>query len=535
MPSISEALARLGAAAAVRPIPDLAALARTAPPDCPPRWREAAELLLSVSGGRGLPVLGEYDFGALQSLDCSVRRHRWDPPDVVLARHASGRRLLLGRDGSVYAEKVNRPLARSLIVFLERIAAELLPSPARYAFSIHVRDEHDARKLAKKLRVDELQEASTDHDPCWSDERWFIVRDRVAARSFSELGALLTAAGAAGVEIGLHDGRAEAMLVEGFQPVPEAAQYRITGGIAEISIRLVPGERIEQALHYGPEGTEWAEWESGELLVQRRTPTLEGFADLDPALQEYLFARRAQRLPRFQRTAEQLRACLGARAWESLIALERDHGGLITEDDLTVWNLFHVAPLVAPGYLAETTPAAQRITAVRGEPVCQVGLVEPNLWLCTDSAGRFYTTGLHDHDLQAAGDGIESSLLKLALDEKLRRRRTEASLGAFLERETAERLVAALGHAATQTLDTFGHRYLTGAGFDLRQRKAALGQSERWHLVADSVKRFLDVMRHIADARRPVRAGKDNLSFPTEDEITLCERSGVALQDTWNA
>ena len=526
----SEALSRLGAGAVVRAAPDLATLARMAPPDCPPRWREAAELLLAVSGGRGLPVLGEYDFGPLQSFDCGIRRHRWDKPDVVIGRHTSGRRVVLGRDGSVYLGKHERLLAKSLIAFLERIAAELSPTPARYAFSIHVRHKDDARKLARRLRVDESPAASTEHDPCWSDERWMITADRAAARRFDLLPDLLAAASAAGVEIGVHDGRAEAMLVEGLQPVPEAPQYRISTGLAAISIRLLPGERVEQALHYGEAGTEWAEWEAGEILVQRRTPSVEGFAH--PAVQAYLFARRAQRLPHLQRSEAELRAALGDRATEPVMALEREHGGLCTEDDFSVWNLFHVTPLVAPGLLAETLPAAERITAIRGEPVVQVGEVGPRLWLCVDRAGRFYTTGLHDFDLEAGGDDLESALRKLALDEEHRRRRTDASIGVFLEGPDAERLSAALGPAATCALDTFGHRYLTGAGFDLRHRKAALGQPARWHLVADSARGLSDLLRRIVDPRRPLRARHDSLSFPTEEELSLCARAGIALSDT---
>ena len=532
--SFSDALSHLGNSAAIRRPYDLRTLAKLAPASCPSRWTEAAELLLALTGGRGLPRLGDYDFGALADFDCSLRRHRWDPPDIVIAGHASGRRVVLTRkEGAVYLGKYEKLLGETLLVFLERLAAELLPAPAVHGFSIHTRSREDARKLARKVRAAENDAASVSHDGCWSDDRWFITRDRAAARRFEDLSELLAAAQAVGVELGLHDGRGEALLVDAFQPVPEGAQYRVMEGLGAISIRIAEGRRIEQALHYGEIGTEWAEWEDGELLIQRKRPVTEIFAPI-PELEQYLFARRIQRIERFGRTEREMQAIFGPDLWPVLTSLERDYGGLVAEDDLTYWDLAHVMPLVAPGYIGETTPKNQRITSIQGQPVHQVGEIKSLLWLCVDEGGHFYVTGHHDYDLEAGGDDPQSTLLRFALDWKHERWRTDASIGAFLDRADAERLLAALRGVAEQKLDTFGHTYHAGPGFELRHRKAVLGSRPYWHLVADSAKRFCNLLRPIASEQRPVRAGTDNQSYPTEEELAQCARAGVALQDTWN-
>ncbi|WP_437925353.1 hypothetical protein WMF37_40825 [Sorangium sp. So ce291] len=115
-------------------------------------------------------------------------------------------------------------------------------------FSIHVRAGDEARKLATKLRATENGAPSAPHDACWSDDRWFIVRERAAprrlaaARRLEDLPALLAVANAAGVEIGLHAGRAETILVEDLQRVRRGAQLCQAAGITEISIRIAEGE-----------------------------------------------------------------------------------------------------------------------------------------------------------------------------------------------------------------------------------------------------------------------------------------------------
>ncbi|XYH98581.1 hypothetical protein ACMHYB_02120 [Sorangium sp. So ce1128] len=109
-------------------------------------------------------------------------------------------------------------------------------------FSIQGRAGDEARKLATKLRATENGAASAPHDACWSDDRWFTVRDRAVARRLEDLPALLAAAYAADAEIGLHDDRAERMLVEDLQRVPRGAQLHQAVGSAEISTRLAEGE-----------------------------------------------------------------------------------------------------------------------------------------------------------------------------------------------------------------------------------------------------------------------------------------------------
>ncbi|WP_437732117.1 hypothetical protein [Sorangium sp. So ce1335] len=527
----SEALCALAERAPIRRACDRRTLAKLAPPGCPPRWTEAADLLLALTQDRGLPLLGDYDFGALAEFDCSFRRHRSGPPDLVIARHASGRRVLLTqREGAVYLGRYEKRLCSDLRAFLERLAAELSPTPALAPFSIHWRAGDEARKLANKLRVAENGAASVPHDTCWSDDRWFIVRDRAAARRFEDLPALLAAARAAGAELGLHDGRAEAMLVEDLQRVPRGAQLHQAVGIAEISIKVAEGRRIEQALHYGDVATERAEWEDGELLVQRTRPATDLFAPI-PELQEYLFARRIHRLDRFRRSEEDLRRLFGDDLWPVLSAVERDHGGVIAEDDFAPWSLLGVAPLIAPGYVAETVVGDQRIRDIQGKPVRQVGKVDKMRWLCIDEEGRCYVTGRLGDDLEPGGDDIASTLLRLALDWKLQRWRTEASMGGFLQREGAERLLKELHGAAERKLDTFGHTYHAGPGFMLRHRKAVLGLDPYFQLIATSTKRFCELLRPLAAAGRPVRVLQDTESFPTDEELAACAHAGVVISD----
>src|SRR5262249_15758075 len=131
--AISGALAKLGTTAPVTRRYDRRTLGKLAPPGCTPRWIEAADLLLDVVGGRGLPLLGEYDFGALADFDCAVRKRRLDAPSLVIGRHVSGRRIVLASgDGAIYTHDFHERLAGSLSVFLERIAAECYPTPAVY-------------------------------------------------------------------------------------------------------------------------------------------------------------------------------------------------------------------------------------------------------------------------------------------------------------------------------------------------------------------------------------------------------------------
>lgn len=525
----SETLIKLGKAATISRPCDRRALVRSAPEECTPRWIHAAELLLMITGGRGLPVLGDYDFGALADFDCSLRQRRSDAPSLIIARHTSGRPAVLGsRDGAIYLGRFAERLAANLHIFLERLAAEHLPTPAIYGFCIHQRSRGDARKLANRLRAAENILASSPSDECWSDERWFIVQNRVAARAMEDVPALLTAAQAADVEIGLHDGRAEAMLVEDFQPVPHHAQYHTMAGVGELSIRITQDRRIEQALHYGDVGTEWAEWEAGELLVQRKRPFTELFSPT-PELQEYLGARRIHRLDRFRRTEEDLRRTFAPDLWPVLVSLERDYGGLIAEDDFNTWNLHSTVPLVAPGYVAEVVPRGERITAINGHPMRQVGQIWSLLWLCVDRDGRFYITRSSGYELEAGGDDLDSTLLRLALDWKYERWRTDACLGAFLDPQDAARLIGELRGAIERRLDTFGHTYYEGPGFVLRHPKPVLGQKSYFHLVAGSAKRFCDVLRPLASAGQPVKVEQDNLSFPTEEEIALCVRARVLL------
>ncbi|KYG06063.1 hypothetical protein BE21_37040 [Sorangium cellulosum] len=527
----SEALCALAERAPIRRACDRRTLAKLAPPGCPPRWTEAADLLLALTQDRGLPLLGDYDFGALAEFDCSFRRHRSGPPDLVIARHASGRRVLLTqREGAVYLGRYEKRLCSDLRAFLERLAAELSPTPPLAHFSIHWRAGDEARKLANKLRAAENGAASALHDTCWSDDRWFIVRDRAAARRFEDLPALLAAARAAGAELGLHDGRAEAMLVEDLQRVPRGAQLHQAAGIAEISIEIAEGRRIVQALHYGDVATERAEWEDGELLVQRTRPATELFAPI-PELQEYLFARRIHRLDRFRRSEEDLRRLFGGDLWPVLSAVERDHGGVIAEDDFAPWSLLGVAPLIAPGYVADTVAGDQRIRDIQGKPVRQVGKVDKMRWLCIDEEGRCYVTGSLGDDLEPGGDDIESALLRLALDWKLQRWRTEASMGGFLQREGAERVLKELHGAAERKLDTFGHTYHSGPGFMLRHRKAVLGLDPYFQLITSSTKRFCELLRPLAAAGRPVRVLQDTESFPTDEELAACAQAGVVISD----
>lgn len=527
----SDALSQLGAAAVISRPHDRRALAKLAPPGCAPRWVEAAELLLQLTSGRGLPVLGDYDFGVLADFDCSPRQRRSDLPGLVIARHASGRPVVLAsRDGAVYVGRFEQRLGASLRIFLERLAAERFPAPAVYGFRIHNRSRDDARKLANKIRVVENFAASSEHDHCWSDERWFVVQDRIAARSFDDLPTLLAAAEATGVEIGLHDGRADALLVEVYQPVPEEPQYHMKTGIGELSICATADRRIEQALHYGDIGTEWAEWSEGELLVQRKRPIVELFKP-NPDLQEYLDARRIQRVDCFRRTEEHLRRLYGADLWPVLASLERDYGGLIAEDDLTYWALFHIKPLVAPGFMAETAPERERVGSIQGEQVHRVGTVRLDHQLCVDARGRFYITDDMRYDIEAGGDDLESTLLRLALDWKYERWRTDACLGGFLDPQDAARWIGELRGAIERKLDTFGHAYYEGQGFVLRHPKAVLGQKSFFHLVASSAKRFSDVLRPLTASGQPIKVEQDNLSFPTDEEIALCARSGVLLAD----
>ncbi|WP_437304471.1 hypothetical protein [Sorangium sp. So ce388] len=79
--------------------------------------------------------------------------------------------------------------------------------------SIHGRAGDKARKLATKLRATENGAASAPRNAWWSDDRWFIVRDRAAGCRLQDLPALLAAAHAADAEIGVRDGRGETMLV----------------------------------------------------------------------------------------------------------------------------------------------------------------------------------------------------------------------------------------------------------------------------------------------------------------------------------
>lgn len=408
----------------------------------------------------------------------------------------------------MYLGRYEKLLCKDLRAFLERLAAELFPVPAIHGFSIHWRTGDEAKKLATKLRAAENGAASAPHDECWSDDRWFIVRDRAAARRFEDLPALLDAARAAGVEIGLHDGRAEAMLVEDLQRVPSGAQLHQAVGIAEISIHIAEGRRIEQALHYGEVATERAEWEDGELLVQQTRPATELFAPI-PELQEYLFARRIHRLARFRRSEEDLRRIFGAALWPVLSSMERDYGGLIAEDDFAPWSLLGVAPLVAPGYLAETVPGDQRIKDIQGKPVRQIGKVDKMRWLCVDEDGRFYVARSPGDDLEPGGDDLESTLLRLALDWKVQRWRTETSMGGFLQRADAERLLKELHGAAEPKLDTFGHTYHAGPGFVLRHRKAVLGLDPYHQLIATSIKRFCELLRPLSAEGQPVRVLQD--------------------------
>jgi hypothetical protein len=413
---------------------------------------------------------------------------------------------------------------------LERLAAERLPAPAVYGFYIHQRSREDARKLANKLHVVENFAASSPFDECWSDERWFIVRNRVAARSLEDVPALLAAAQVVGVEIGLHDGRAAAMLVEEFQPVPRDAQYHTKAGVGELSIRITLDRRIEQALHYADVGTEWAEWEDGELLIQRKRPLTELFSPVSE-LQEYLTARRVHQLDRFRRTEEELRRIFAGDLWPVLASIERDYGGLIAEDDFNAWNLHSTVPLIAPGYLAEAVSKSDRITSINGHPMRQVGKVWSLLWLCVDRDGRFYLTRSSGYELEAGGDDLESTLLRLALDWKYERWRTDACLGGFLDPQDAARLIGELRGAIERKLDTFGHAYYEGPGFVLRHPKAVLGQKSFFHLVAGSAKRFSDALRPLTANGQPIKVEQDNLSFPTDDEIALCARSGVLLAE----
>jgi hypothetical protein len=236
-------------------------------------------------------------------------------------------------------------------------------------------------------------------------------------------------------------------------------------------------------------------------------------------------------MDRFRRSEEDLRRIFGADLWPVLSSLERDHGGLIAEDDFSPWNLFSTAPLVAPGYLAETTPKEQRITDIQGKPVRQVGQIDSLLWLCVDEEGRFYVTRSLGYDLQAGGDDLESTFLRLAIDWKLRRWRTEACMGGFLQRADAERLLDSLRGTAERQLDTFGHTYHAGPGFVLRHRKPVLGQEPHFHCIAASLKRFCELLRPLATADRPVRVLQDTESFPTDEELAACARAGVVISD----
>lgn len=525
---LSEALRQLGQDSTVSRPSDLRALACLMPSNRPTYWVDAAELLVRLSGGRGLPRVDAYDFGVLADFAVSPPRQRSAAPCLVVARHRSGREVIMRSDnGAIYEGEERR--GASLRIFLERLAAEIYPRRAEVGFAIHPR-LHDARRIANKLRITQNDAASSPYDECWADERWFVTQTRVAARRFEDVDLILDAALACDAEIGLHDGRAEALLVEADQPVVERARYHRRAGIAELSIRTTSDQRIEQSLHYGEVGTEWSEWGDGELLVQRKRPMTELFSPV-PELQEYLHARRLQRLPQLQRSDVDLERVYGVDIWPVLRALERDYGGLIAEDALGAWASFHVEPLVAPGYVAETVKPEERVRTAHGEPVYEVGTVKLDRRLCVDEKGRFYITYPSGYDLEAGGDDLESTFLRLALDWKYERWRTDACLGGFLAPQDAARLIEALRGTIDHKLDTFGHAYYQGAGFVLRHPKPVVGQHSFFHLVATSTKRFCDIVRPLTKGGQPIRVEHDNLSFPTDEEIGACAKAGVLLSD----
>lgn len=128
--SFSEVLSALAERSPVDGAWDRRPLVKLALPRCPPRWTDAEDLLLAQTQGRLLPLLSDEHFGALAQFGCSTRRHRAGPPDLVIAKHAPGRRVLLPqRQGTVYLGRYERGFWTDLRAFMEASPPSSPPSP----------------------------------------------------------------------------------------------------------------------------------------------------------------------------------------------------------------------------------------------------------------------------------------------------------------------------------------------------------------------------------------------------------------------
>lgn len=455
--------------------------------------------IFELTGRRGMPVVGEYIFGLVESrraghaaVDASTRA-RWS----LIGHHPTRGPLYLGPRGKLMSPMCSA--ADSISVLLERLAAEFVPRRPLYGLRVY---KGRAGEVASALRVPRNKGASDSLTKCWADDRWFITEHVLFARRQQDVRRLLEVCNERGLGVIVlplsTTTRIEIERCDGSAPedtVPPRAAYTFQGAATLTIWHDDEHDTYHQAIRYGEHLVEHDALATSHRL-SRRWHRAEGFLTdrVSPRALDFCASHRMLWLPSLRRGARELARLLSGRdipAWQSLLDLEERFAGLLMENPLDYpereWAPDQPVIFLAPAALLESAKTKDKCAGSssasmdgprrgdlrirwQGLDLHWVGLLEHWRALFMDEEGRIYEYSWHDAELVPMADNACALLERLAAEWKMNRD-TDAIGGLLLPPELGTSIARKMRLHRVDEASTFIYTYYCGDGLWIRVRE----------------------------------------------------------------